>query len=122
MIMEESVSLSPHGLRPVYLHNKNYLIKNYLILIKQSIILLLSKKYIQKIPHSAKRQRPNGPSTGARLNRPPWAASFCSSFFLLKSHFSDLKSLSFFILLHATEVFNNTNPIKSSYPLFHHGH
>ena len=48
MIMEESVALSPHGLRPAYLHDKNYLIKNYLILTKQSIILLLSKKYIQK--------------------------------------------------------------------------
>lgn len=41
MIMEESVALSPHGLRPAYLHNKNYL-----ILIKQLIILLLNKKYI----------------------------------------------------------------------------
>ena len=41
MIMEESVALSPYGLRPAYLHDKNYLIKNYLILIKQLIILLL---------------------------------------------------------------------------------
>lgn len=32
--MEESVALSLHGLRPAYLHDKNYLIKNYLILIK----------------------------------------------------------------------------------------
>lgn len=46
--MEESVALSPYGLRPAYLHDKNYLIKNYLTLIKQSIILLLNKKYIQK--------------------------------------------------------------------------
>lgn len=96
MIMEESVALSPYGLRPAYLHDKNYLIKNYLILIKQLIILLLNKKIHAKIPHSAKRQRPNGPSTGVR-----------------KSHFSDLKSLSFFILLHVTEVFNHTNPTKS---------
>lgn len=43
MIMEESVALSPYGLRPAYLHDKNYLIKNYLILIKQ-----YKKKYIKK--------------------------------------------------------------------------
>lgn len=82
MIMEESVALSPYGLRPAYLHDKNYLIKNYLILIKQLIILLLNKKIHAKIPHSAKWQRPNGPSTEATT-------------VARKSYFSDLKSLFF---------------------------
>lgn len=100
MIMEESVALSPYGLRPAYLHDKNYLIKNYLILIKQLIILLLNEKIHTKIPQSAKRQRPNGPSTEATT-------------VARKSYFSDLKSLFFFILLHVTEVFNHTNPTKS---------
>lgn len=103
MIMEESVALSPYGLRPAYLHDKNYLIKNYLILIKQLIILLLNKKIHAKIPHSAKWQRPNGPQTAPQPRQQPWQESLIS---VIWNH-------CFFILLHVTEVFNNTNPTKS---------
>lgn len=59
MIMEESVALSPHGLRPAYLHDKNYL-----ILIKQSIILLLNKKYIKKYLNQRSDSAQTAPQPG----------------------------------------------------------
>lgn len=74
MIMEESVALQPHGLRPAYLHDKNYLIKNYLTLIKQSIILLLNKKYIQKYL----TQRSDSAQTAPQPGQQPWQESLIS--------------------------------------------
>ena len=71
MIMEESVALSPHGLRPAYLHDKNYLIKNYLILIKQLIILLLSKKNTYKNTSLSEATAPKRPLNRGKAKSAP---------------------------------------------------